>query len=163
AQTLASLVEVGTSGVDMEDIRKPQPHWITRRAAGYWSMHCADGTTASSTPPLPAHPDDWIGKAKPQPAFASLQGKRHMLPALWFTVNPGADDASSRRKLSGNLGTCSVIFVRSGDAMNDILTVIDDILLLIPLLAVLAVLLLTPVLVRRGLRPLAALGNAMHG
>lgn len=163
AQTLASLVSISPRGLDMEDIRKPQPQWLVHRAIQYWSVRCDDGHVATSKPRPPAYPADWLGQAQDQPAFADLRSKRHALRAVWFAFEPGVDDESTGRESTSGSTTCTVVFMHSRDAMNDMLAVIDDILLLIPLLTVLAVLLLTPILVRRGLKPLAALGNAMRG
>lgn len=163
AQTLASLVSIGPLGLDMEDIRTPQPQWLAHRAAGYWSVRCDDGHSATSTPRPPAYPTAWLDQAQRRPAFASLHTKRHALRAVWFAFEPDVDDESPSRKSASGSATCTVVFMHSRDAMDDILGVIDNILLLIPLLAVLAVLLLTPMLVHRGLRPLAALGDAMRG
>jgi len=163
AQTLASLIDTSPRGLDLEDVRKPRPQWLSHRAVEYWSVRCDDGHVATSQPAPPAQPTDWFTTVQDQPAFASLHTKRHALRAVWFRFEPGMDDEAARGQLAGGSATCSVLFMHSRDAMNDILAVIDDILLLIPLLAVLAVLLLTPLLVRRGLKPLAALGEAMRG
>lgn len=162
ARTLASLVTITPHGVNLEDLRKPQPEWAAHRTTQYWSMHCADGHVVTSDPPPPAYPGDWLGKAQDQPAFTELRTDEHALRAVWFAFEPGANADFILPKPAALSATCTVVFMHSREAMDDILGVIDEILLLTPLLAVLVVLPLTPLLVRRGLKPLSALGDAMR-
>src|SRR5699024_8380290 len=38
AQTLASLIDTSPRGLDLEDVRKPRPQWLSHRAVEYWSV-----------------------------------------------------------------------------------------------------------------------------
>lgn len=162
AQTLASLVGIGPSGLDMEHIRKPRSHLLAGQAVEFWSVHCANGNKAVSQPSATTWPADWANTARAEPTFADIATPHHMLRAVWFRFEANDIDSATTNHVASMIVPCSVVFMHSRDAMDDILSVIDDILLLIPLLALLAVLLLSPVLVRHGLKPLATLGEAMR-
>jgi len=162
AQTLASLASIGPNGLDIEHARKPPPHLLAGRTAAYWSVHCANGDVAISDPPPPTYPTNWRDMTRAQPVFADIGGADRTLRAVWFRFEANDIDNATTHHSSNVMVPCSVLFMHSRRAMDDILSVIDDILLSIPLLALLAVLLLSPVLVRRGLKPLAILTESMR-
>lgn len=159
AQTLGSLANLGPNGLDMDDARAPATNLIARQPVQFWSVHCTDGSKAASQPVAPNAPHDWVATAKAEPQFANIDSEQHVLRAVWFTLQ---NDAIPTQTAS-MAPSCSVLFMHSRDAMDNILVVIDDILLSIPFLAVLAVMLLSPALIRRGLKPLTILGDAMRG
>ncbi|HET7266522.1 MAG TPA: ATP-binding protein [Oleiagrimonas sp.] len=160
AQTLASLARLGPNGLDMDmdNVRAPRTNLIAKQPVQFWSVHCANGSTVVSDPAAPNTPIDWAITAKAKPQFADIDNRQHILRAVWFTLDAGVMPTQT----TSMAPSCSVLFMHSRDAMDDILTVIDDILLSIPFLAVLAVLLLSPTLVRRGLKPLRVLGDTMR-
>lgn len=163
AQTLVSVVDIDTDGLHMGDIQKPVPHLHAGQSVEFWAVHCANGNAVTSQPPPPAYPARWFKTARNKPSFTYVGKKRDALRAVWFKFKTDGDDDPAPRQPAEVAVPCSVLFMHTRDAMNDILSDIDGVLLSIPLLALLAVLLLSPVLVRRGLRPLALLGEAMRG
>ena len=160
ARMLASLVNAGPEGLDMDVVKQPRRQLLASRAADFWSVHCADGSTTTSRPPPPDYPVHWLRDAHEQPTFANVSAASGTLRAVWFRFQT---DAGGRSETASNATlACSVVYLHSRSELDEILNTIDDILLLTPLLALLAVLLLSPMLVRRGLKPLAALGEAMQ-
>ncbi|HEX7339612.1 MAG TPA: ATP-binding protein [Rhodanobacteraceae bacterium] len=159
AQALQSLVGVGPKGLNVDvAARAPHHRLLAGKALDFWAVTCANGGHVDSQPPVPRTPPQWNVTARSEPAYANVRAGHQLYRAVWFRfVRQGEAHAGSSRG-----GACSVLFMRPRGELDDILTTIDDILLLTPLLALLVVLLLTPVLVRRGLRPLVALGDAMR-
>lgn len=160
ARTLASLVNAGPEGLDMDDVRQPRQRLLANRVVDFWSVHCADGSATTSRPPPPDYPAHWIRDAREQPTFTNVDTAGGTLRAVWFRFQIDADDDGEA--ISNATLACRVVYLHSRSELDEILNTIDAILLLMPLLALLAVLLLSPILVRRGLKPLAALGEAMQ-
>ncbi|HEX7342566.1 MAG TPA: ATP-binding protein [Rhodanobacteraceae bacterium] len=161
AQTLASLVSVGPDGLDVSDVLEPRPHQLTARSRDFWAVHCANGVAATSQPAPLIYPAGWLTSTSSEPTFAYLDPRHDTLRAVWFSFK--ADVESEENRTASTTMSCRIAFIHSRRAMNDILSAIDGILLSIPLLALLAVLLLSPWLIRHGLKPLATLGEAMRG
>lgn len=167
AQTLTALVNIGAHGLDMDDIGRVRPHLLTGRASVAYAIRCADGSTTHSEPAPARYPSGWASAATAQPVFANIDVAGHALRAVWFRFNAGYDSEQGTplRGAAGQVAAadaCRVVVMQSRDELDEILTAIDGILLLTPALALLLVLLLSPVLVRRGLKPLTTLGDAMR-
>lgn len=168
ARALAALVERGPNGLDMSEAAGAPLRMLASDAQGAYAARCADGTHLLSRPPPASYPAGWTDTAGEEPSFADLDAHGASLRAVWFRFKAIPDSAGvGRAGASGDAasvqGGCQLIFMQSRSALDDILLAIDIILLVIPLLALLLVLLLSPYLVRRGLKPLAALCESMRG
>lgn len=159
ARALESLVGIGPAGLDLEGVRRGHRPALTGGAAVYWTLRCVDGSTADSDPAPPGAPADWLRRVGTQPAYADVRAGKALLRAVWFRFDAGRVTGAH----AAGTVACNLLLMRPRTELDAILTTIDGILLLIPLLALLAVLLVSPALVRRGLKPLAALGDAMRG
>lgn len=168
ARALAALADVGPNGLQMEDTGRSRSRLLTQGIQPVYMVACIGGGTAVSHPAPTNAPPNWRNNASTQPAFATVGVGEHTWRAVWFLFDAGPDadaPASAMASAAANntADPCSVLFMESHAELDDILTDIDGILLLTPALALLAVLLLSPVLVRRGLRPLVVLGEEMRG
>lgn len=170
ARALAALVEHGPGGLDMGEASGVPLRMLASDVQGAYAVRCVDGSRLPSRPPPAGYPAHWTDTAGEAPTFADLDVAGASLRAVWFRFTPIAVPATGRSVRAGdseNAGRgrdgCRLIFMQSRAALDDILLTIDVILLAIPLLALLLVLLLSPHLVRRGLRPLAALCASMRG
>lgn len=164
ARALAALADLGPGGLTMEDGGRLRSRLLAQSTKPVYALDCADGSSAVSDPAPPSFPSGWWRSASAQPSFATIGAGEHTLRAVWFRF----DAASEAVQIAGkpaSVGTldCAVVFMQSRAELDDILSDIDDILLLMPALALLVVFLLSPVLVRRGLKPLAVLGEEMRG
>jgi signal transduction histidine kinase len=169
ARALAVLMERGPDGLDMGESAGVPLHMLASDVQGAYAVRCAGGMRLLSRPPPAGYPADWADTAGEEPTFADLDVHGASLRAVWFRFKPVPDPAAGptvRAGVSGNAGPeqgdCQLVFMQSRTVLDDILLAIDIILLTIPLLALLLVLLLSPHLVRRGLRPLAALCESMR-
>lgn len=157
ARALTTLLESGPHGLAMDTTVDPSPRLLAGDAQGSFRVQCANGEQLHSTPPPAALPAPWL-HAGPQPGFANIDNGAQAQRATWFDFTlSGADDTRAASPV-----TCHLLFAQSRAALDEILLAIDLILTVIPLAAMLAVLALAPLLVRRGLRPLTRLRASMR-
>lgn len=168
ARTLAALVDTGPGQVIMGGAGRFRSRLLASEAPAAYAIRCAEGSAAYSKPAPRQFPPGWDVQAQQQPVFADFDADGHAQRAVWFSfradgpdgdgvagetpATPGADAADD----------CRMVFMQPRAELDEILIAIDGILLVTPVLALLAVLALSPVLVRRGLRPLATLGEKMR-
>ncbi len=157
AHALAALVEVDGRGPDMEDLRHIPSRLLLGDQHAAYAVRCDGSYRMQSQPPPRRYPPDWLQSASAQPQFADLSVSEHDLRAVWFRFQPGQGDA----RAGAGMASCSMILLQPSQELDDILVALDLILLTVPLLALMAVIVLTPALVRRGLQPLADLGERM--
>jgi signal transduction histidine kinase len=162
ARTLASLADVGPEGLDMDEIKPSRSRLFGGETRAAFAIRCADGSELRSNPAPPREPPGWADTAKQRPTFADIDSGGRSLRAVWFRFSPGPDERGNAPPRAGN-DDCRVLFMQSHAELDEILMAIDGILLAVPMLALLAVLALSPGLVRRGLQPLVALGEEMRG
>ncbi len=158
ARVLESLVNIGPAGVKLE--KAEQPHMDLRYdlAPATWAVACTDGSRIASEPPPVRYPRHWQTVESTHPALVDLQVSGQPVRAVMFRFNAG-NGMSMPTPLHHS---CRLVFMRSIARLDDVLHTIDIILLVVPALALLLVLGLIPLLVRRGLRPLSALGESMQ-
>lgn len=164
ARTLAALVDVAPGHVVMGGAGRFGARLLASEAPAAYAIRCAGGGTVHSKPVPRTFPPDWAGQAQRQPAFADVDTGGHVRRAVWFSFRaggPGGDDDGAAPDAT-TTGDCRMVFMQPRTELDEILIAIDGILLVTPVLALLAVLALSPVLVRRGLRPLAVLGENMR-
>lgn len=137
----------------------------------YYEVRCPAAPPLLSSPPPPIRPRDWSDQAPVSPRFKTLhhKGTHLMFVQFAFAAAPGrgtatgpggADTAADAR--GGTGPTCVLLFAQDRHAMDDLLGAIDWILLLGPVLALLIALVAVPLIVRHGLRPMAALIEHMR-
>jgi signal transduction histidine kinase len=164
ARILASMSDVEPQGLTMEDVSGPHLRMLSGRAQVVWAVRCADGSRQTSNPAPSAYPAGWQRSGSAQPAYADVTSGADVFRAVWFRFRIGQDDRVGSEVAASGARTspCTLLFMRSKAALNDVLTDIDAIVLVTPIVALLMVLLASPWLVRRGLRPLAVLGEKMR-
>ncbi len=136
----------------------------------YYEVRCPEMPTQRSSPPLPIRPAGWSHDVGAQPRFATLQhGPAHLAFVQFsFTATPDADDdETTKATATSAIGSdaaheCVLLFAQDRSAIDEILHAVDWILLLGPALALLIALAAVPLIVRRGMRPMAALVERMH-
>lgn len=158
AQAFAALVHRGDSGVEIDA--------VADRAAGFpggasddWYVVTCQGRVLATSDPAP--PAVAVGNV---PVFSNTRlsdGRALRMVALRF--QPLAEDRQGLIKAAGSQDglTCSLRYALDRGPLGDLLRTLDWILLGSILGACVLVLLLTPWLVHRGLRPLDALDRAM--
>lgn len=154
AQSLAALVQIehGKAGVDVDNATTAV--FPGNANTSWYALQC-NGTVVARTPQPP--PALAAGDA-PRFADAALPGGRLLrVVALRFT--PGR----AQKGAAAPISTCALRYGLDRKPLDDLLDTLDFILLGSLLCACALVLLLTPWLVRRGLRPLVVLDRAMSG
>ena len=154
AQSLAALTQVegGRVAVDADDISTT----VFPGSAGssWYELRCA-GEVIARTSQVP--PPVNVGK---RPVYADAQlGDGRMLRVVALRFVPVSESGT----VKPGTPTCSLRFARDRKSLDDLLDTLDFILLGSLFGACVLVLLATPWLVRRGLRPLAVLDRAMAG
>jgi signal transduction histidine kinase len=165
ARAIAALVQADASRPNLEDLRHASPHLLLGDAQAAYAVQCEDGSRFRSAPPPVKVPPDWVQRATRVPQFTNLAGAGQALRAVWFRFRPELEsDGGAAPSSTGTAAPerCALLLLQPRNTLDDILFTIDGILWIIPLLALLAVIVLTPALVRRGLRPLAMLGERMR-
>lgn len=155
AQSLASLVQIEDGKIDV-DADNAAAAVFPGNADSSWYMLRCDGKviarTAEAPPPI-------IAGALPRFYDAHLQNGL-LLRAVALRFTP---DHEGTRIASAGMQSCELHYALDREPLEGILHSLDFILFGSLLGACLLVLLLTPWLVRRGLRPLVVLDDAMSG
>ena len=163
AGTVVDLATPGSAGTIPGDAGRPRQRMLQGKTAAAYAIHCDSGQQIHSEPAPPSQPADWMTDIGEDPEFTDLEVDGQAWRTLRFRFNIGLAVAGEKGA-SGVAAsdTCNVLMMQPRAELDDILDAIDNILLLTPLAALLAVLLLSPMLVRRGLRPLATLAERMR-
>jgi len=150
AQALTTVVEV-----EQASDTPRAPHLLASEGGAFYELRCAGLPPQRSSPPPPVLPLDWPQGATVAPRFADLPGTRGRLGTVMF-----AFEAPS--VLSPPTRSCALLFAQDRRSFDRLLTALDWILALGPLLALVVALLAVPLIVRRGLRPVRALVERMR-
>lgn len=154
AESLASLVQVedGKARVDADDVAAAV--FPGDAETSWYELRCA-GRVVARTAEVPSSPP-----SNTSPGFtdARLSGRELRVVALHF--HPQRENVHGTQPVAV---ACTLRYALDRGSLDDILGTLDIILLASLLGACLLVLLATPWLVRRGLRPLSVLGRAMTG
>lgn len=154
AESLASLVQVedGKASVEAEDAAAAVfPGGVD---ASWYELRCGDRVIARTAEVPP------VTLADDSPAFADAQLAGRLLRVVTLRFHPARQDVRSARPAAT---TCVLRYALDRGPLDEILGSLDFILLGSLLGACLLVLLATPWLVQRGLRPLSVLDRAMAG
>lgn len=165
ASTLTTLATPDPARMIVEGAGHPDESLLDAETPAAYAIQCTSGRQMHSDPGVPAYPPGWMTAGGTEPEFADLDanGQTWRTLRLHFNAWPGPGNDGSAPSASGALpDACHLLLMQPRTELDDILIAIDTILLLTPLAALLAVLLLSPVLVRRGLKPLATLAEEMR-
>ncbi|HET7932092.1 MAG TPA: sensor histidine kinase N-terminal domain-containing protein [Rhodanobacteraceae bacterium] len=158
AQAFAALVSRGESGVEI-DVMADRAARFPAGASDDWYAVTCEGRVLAKSDPTP--PPIAVGNA---PVFANARlADGHDLRMVALRFQPMAEDGHEQVGVASGqaAATCSLRYALDRRPLADILHALDWTLLGSLLGACVLVLLLTPWLVRRGLRPLDALDRAM--
>ncbi|MGH8124610.1 MAG: sensor histidine kinase [Rhodanobacteraceae bacterium] len=155
AQSLAALTQIEDGRIVVDADNAATAVFPGNANASWYQVSCGGAVVARSAevpPPL---------ATGPQPAFADaeIRGGR-TLRVVAFRFAPTIEDQSA---VAPGTPTCRLRYALDRGPLDGILHTLDFILLGSLLGACVLVILVTPWLVRRGLRPLTALDNAMAG
>lgn len=163
ASTLSTLATMGPERLTLGDADAAHTRWLSEASERFYAIQCGNGQSIRSDPAPARYPHDWVARAGTQPAYEDIGVDQRMLRAVWFRFHVMPPDGPARHPAAGDeAGNCSVVFMQPRTRLDDILDAIDGILIFTPMLALLIVLLISPMLVRRGLKPLVLLGNDMR-
>lgn len=154
AESLAALVQVENGKVDVDADNAATAVFPGNADTSWYALQCGGAVVArtAEAPPVMA-----TGEA-PRFADALMPGGR-LLRVVALRFKPAHDGAG----FAPHAPTCVLRYGLDRQPLDDILHTLDLILLGSLLGACVLVLLLTPLLVRRGLRPLSVLDHAMAG
>lgn len=154
AQSLASLVQIedGRIGVEAEDAADAV--FPGNADASWYDLDCDGRVIARTGEVPPGTPEDR------SPSFADTQLGERTLRVVTLRFHPERENARAAQPAAP---ACVLHYALDRGPLDGILDTLDFILLGSLLGACLLVLLATPWLVRRGLRPLSVLDRAMAG
>lgn len=156
ALALRAMVQAGGSA----RAHAPLPTYagsIHRGDATFYEVDCAGRAPERSAPALPTLPDGWPDSATDTPRFTTRHHHRAHLVFVQFRF-----DAATAGAAANAATPCRLVFAQDRSAMDELLGEIDWILLLSPALALLLALVAVPLVVRRGMHPVAALVAQMR-
>ncbi|MGH8147843.1 MAG: sensor histidine kinase N-terminal domain-containing protein [Rhodanobacteraceae bacterium] len=158
AQAFSALVRSGDSGVEIDTVADRMARFPGGSLADWYVVTCQGRVIAQTTP----SPPPIAAGASPLFTNARLPGGRKLrVVALRF--HPLAADDFPLPVSSAPASGCELRYALDRGPLDDILHTLDWILAGSILGACVLVLVLTPWLVRRGLRPLVVLDRAMAG
>ena len=155
AQSLAALTQVENGRIVVDADNAEANVFPGNANTSWYELRCGGNVVARTSevpPPL-------AGGAEPVFADAELPGK----PSLRVVALRFAPASEGRRTGAADASTCQLRYALDRGPLEDLLGTLDIILLGSLLGACVLVMLATPWLVRRGLRPLAVLDHAMAG
>lgn len=158
AQAFSALVQGGDSGVEIDAVADRMARFPGGSLNDWYAVTCQGRVVAHTTPSPPPLATD------ASPRFANVRlpsGRKLRMVALHF--RPRANDDPSLAASNAPASACELRYALDRGPLDDILYTLDWILLGSILGACALVLILTPWLVRRGLRPLGVLDRAMAG
>ncbi len=160
AQAFASLVHSGDSGIEIDAVADRAARFPGGALTDWYAVTCGGVVIAQSHPV----PPEITAGITPRFADARLPHGRELREvALRFQPAVEEDEAAQPAASRASTPDCELRYALDRGPLDDILHTLDWILAGSILGACLLVLILTPWLVRRGLRPLAALDRAMAG
>jgi signal transduction histidine kinase len=174
AQALVSPIVIEPDHLEPESSAWLSAGMLGVGSQAYYEIRCGDLGIAVSKPEPPVRPSDWPGPRSKTPRFGQFGGgwNRQLgwvvldfdapLGEGWGVTEAQRQstwDNTRNRLISRD---CSILLLQSRHQLNQIMMSIDWILLLGPTLALLIAFIAVPPIVRRGLRPLHALGERMR-
>ncbi|MCW8807353.1 MAG: HAMP domain-containing histidine kinase, partial [Rhodanobacter sp.] len=166
ASALSTMIQLEQD--DLSGDQNWHPHGgLAGDSPSYYELRCDGAPPLHSTPPPPVVPAGSPLHAGQQPRFTGLHHAGQHLGAVQLAFSVRAEQNSEGRTPSsaGNrraVRNCVLLFEQDREASDDFLLAIDWILLLSPALALGIALIAVPLIVRRGLRPVAALVERMR-
>lgn len=159
AHALAALIEAGPHGLRMEAGGRAINYPLVPSLAQSLSVQCAGGLTLSqgSRADVAAALMHASAKTK-QPVFATVGSGNEQQRTVEIEFVLYGSDASTGTGQT----PCRFLLMQPSAPLNDILLKIDAILLAIPMAVLVLLLVLSPWLVRRGLKPLMVLQEHMR-
>ena len=155
AQSLAALTQIENGRVAVDADNAGVNVFPGNADTSWYELRCGDSTVARTSevpPPMSAG-------AEPVFADAQLPGGR-LLRVVALRFVPATE---GHRTTAANAPSCQLRYALDRGPLEDLLNTLDVILLGSLLGACVVVMLATPWLVRRGLRPIAVLDDAMTG
>lgn len=165
ASTLTSLAALGPGAMLVDGAAQPDEGLFDGETPAAYAIQCASGRKIISEPGVPAYPAGWMSGAADAAQFTDLEAGGQTWRTLRLHFNAKVDYANAEGAASTNVtraDACELLLMQPRTELDDILTAIDNILLLLPVAALLLVLLISPLLVRRGMKPLATLAEEMR-
>ncbi|MGB8636138.1 MAG: ATP-binding protein [Rhodanobacteraceae bacterium] len=159
AQAVSALIEDGPQGLQMEAGGRPIEHPLLPSLTQSFLARCSNGRTLSHGPHAGLALAAVYAAYEPMQAAYSTLGtgpSQQRAVQISFALNDEAALAPGARRT-----TCRLLLMQSIAPLEDILLETDAILIAVPMAVLFLVLVLSPWLVRRGLKPLAALCEQM--
>lgn len=154
AQSLASLVQIQGGRISVEAEDAATAVFPGNADTSWYALSCGGRVIARTAEVPPATP------AGDAPAFADAPLAGRVLRVVTLRFHPERESVHAAQPAAT---ACVLRYALDRDPLDDILSTLDFILLGSLLGACLLVLLATPWLVQRGLRPLSVLDRAMAG
>lgn len=158
AQAFSALVRSSSNGIEIDAIADQMGRFPGASLNDWYLVTCHGQVVAQSEPPPPR-----IGAGR-VPRYVNTRvvgGPELRAVALKFRPEPAYRESPPVAAPEAGPSMCELVYALDRGQLEDILRTLDWILVGSIMGACVLVLLLTPWLVRRGLRPLAALGRAM--
>lgn len=157
AQALTTVLALEQN--EAEPMRRVPTSPLTGEGQIYYEIRCTGQPPLRSHPPLPMSPAGWPTAVTATPGFARLHHGTGSLGTVMyrFTAAPHPPGTSAMAPRS-----CAMLFAQDREPFDEMLESLDWTLGLSPALALIIALIAVPLIVRRGLRPLSALGERMR-
>lgn len=160
AHALAALIEAGPHGLEIEPGGRAIGHPLVPLLTQTFAARCANGSALSQGSQMDATSKLMQSlDGQKQPVFATIgSGKeRHRAVLITFIIYAG--DAAPP---GAAVTPCHFLLMQPNAQLNEILLKIDAILIAVPASVLVLLLVLSPWLVRRGLKPLTTLREHMQ-
>lgn len=167
ASALSTMIQLEQDEAPGAQRQRPHAGMLGGDSPTFYEVRCDGAPPLHSTPPPPVAPPDWARQTDSQPRFANLRHAGQQLGSVRFAFTLPPDEqndrlASRAAPIHQTNRACMLLFEQDRSTTNEILLAIDWILLLSPALALGIALIAVPLIVRRGLRPMAVLVDRMR-
>jgi signal transduction histidine kinase len=173
AKALASMVEV-EKGELVSDATWQPASLLGGEGKIYYEVRCGGQVLATSDDAPPTYPPRWPTEVKNTPTFSTIGDEhgagfeavtlafRSVLGESWGDATEVREKAWLRTRPRLADRECRLLLLQDRTELHQTLVALDWILALGPIIALLLAVLLIPLLVRRGMLPLTALGERMR-
>jgi signal transduction histidine kinase len=161
ARAAAAVVELERGAPGGDSAARPPASLFGGEGQAYYELRCSGAPPVRSDPAPPVLPDGWPDATGAQPQYSRLKYHGKRLGSVMFAFRGEPGESAAGNGATRDTRHCALLFQQDRRPFEQILIALDWILALSPVLALGIALIAVPLIVRRGLRPVARLAGRM--
>ncbi len=168
ARAAATVIELESEVPQAHGLLRPLGELFGGHGRIYYELRCKSQPIVRSYPAPPLIPGDWPDNVSTEPKFSELMHEGRPLGSVIFAFQGAINESSTLSarpfvpvRAGDATHDCQLLFQQDRRQFDDLLLDIDWILVISPLLALFIAFIAVPLIIRRGMRPMAQLVQSM--